>query len=82
MDSKDSVKSCDWYINSEVDNYCFWTWLRRVSNADGIMHPLPQHEISALLGYSSSKIHAAYKEGLEKLKDFPEFAELEAIFKD
>lgn len=82
VEAKDSDKSCEWYINSEVDRYCFWTWMRRVSDSNGVMEPLTQQEIGALLGYSSSKIHTTYKEGMEKLRALPDFAALEALFKD
>lgn len=82
VDAKDHSKGCAWYINSERDNNCFWTWVRRVSDADGFMEPLLQHEMSALLACSSTKIHATYKEALQKLKEFPEYEDLQDIFED
>lgn len=82
VDTKDHSKGCEWYINSERDNYCFWTWVRRVSDAEGFMEPLLQHEMSELLGTSSTKIHSMYKETLQKIRQFPEYQDLQDIFKD
>lgn len=80
-ETKDVEKGCPWYINSSEDNYCFWKWVRRVSNEDGFMEPLLQHEITTLLNYSGTKVHSAYREALEKLRQFPEFEDLEEVFK-
>lgn len=78
-ETKDVEKGCHWYVNSEEDNYCFWKWVRRVSNEDGFMDPLLQSQMTHLLGISSSKIHASYKEAIEKIKEFDEFEDLKDI---
>lgn len=73
---------CPWYINSQQDHYCFWTWVRRVSDSEGFMDPLLQHEIAEFLGCSGSKLNQTYKEALEKLKTLPEFEDLKVLFSD
>jgi hypothetical protein len=73
-------EECAWYVNSEQDHYCFWRWIRRVSDKDGFMEPLLQSEISALLGLSNSKINQHFNEALEKIKDLPEFEDLQELF--
>lgn len=80
VESKSPEEGCAWYINSEVDHYCFWKWVRRVSDSEGFMEPMLQHEISELLGYSSTKIHAIFKEAVDKLKTFEEFEDLKEAF--
>lgn len=54
--------------------------MRRVSDKDGFIEPLLQHEMSELLGISSTKIHAIYKEVAEKIKESPEFSSLRSSF--
>lgn len=61
--------SCDWYIESERDNYCFWSFIRRRSDPDGNMLPMLQSEIAAMFGCSPTKIHFIIKDALQKLKD-------------
>lgn len=75
-----SLSNCAWGINSEEDNYCFWKWIRRNSTEDGFMDPLLQHEMSDLLGISGAKIYSIFREALEKIKDFPEYEDLEDLF--
>lgn len=82
IDSKNPEEGCPWGINSPQDNYCFWKWVRRVSDSDGFMEALLQHEITELTGNSSTKIHAIYKDALTKLRDIPEFEALEEAFED
>jgi hypothetical protein len=79
-ESRQADKGCAWSINSAVDNYCFWTWLRRRSDEDGFMEPVLQHEMADLLGSSGTKLHASYKEALAKMKELPEFADLLELF--
>lgn len=56
-----------WWINSQKDNYCFWTYVRNNSNPDGTMEPLLQAEIAELFGCSSTKVHFMLKEALSNL---------------
>lgn len=79
-ETKDTEKGCPWYVNSEQDNYCFWKWVRRVSNEEGFMEPLLQHEISELLCMSTTKIHASFKEALEIIQEYEEFEDLRDYF--
>ena len=80
VEDKNSKSSCEWHINSPEDNFCFWAWVRRNSDAEGIMAPLPQHAIRTLLNLSPSKINLIYKEALEKMQKFPEYEELRDVF--
>ncbi len=73
---------CPWFVNSAEDQFCFWTWARRVSDKDGFMEPLLQHEMATLLNSSGAKLHAAYKEALDKMKELPEYDDLRDIFGD
>lgn len=75
-------KGCSWYINSPEDNYCFWTWIRRVSNKEGFMEPLLQHEVSEKLNMSNSKILVSYKEAMLALKNLEEYQDLKELFED
>jgi len=75
----DHKKGCAWYINSFEDHYCFWTWLRRVSNDEGSFEPLLQHQMSKLMGVSGTKIHFILKEAMENLQKSKEFEDLKAI---
>lgn len=60
---------CEWWINSEEDNYCWWTYLKRNTHPDGSMTPMMQSEIAKLFGCSCTKIHFILKQALHKLKD-------------
>lgn len=80
--SQNKTEDCAWHINSEQDHYCFWTWTRRVSNKDGFFEPLLQHEMSDLLGISSTKIHAIFKETVEKIKHSEDLAPLLKALQD
>lgn len=81
-DTGEPDKGCPWFINSAQDNYCFWKWMRRVSDKEGFMEPLMQHEISEFLCHSSTKIHAIYKEAIIKIQEHPEYEELKLLFKE
>lgn len=72
--------SCAWYINSEEDFFCFWKWLRRISNKEGGFHPLHQHQVAALLKWSTTKTHQTFKEALDKIKDCQELQDLEELY--
>ena len=79
-ESKKEPKSgCPWFINSEEDNFCFWTWVRRNSNKEGSFEPLLQHQMSTLMGVSGTKIHFVLKEALSNLKDSKNFKILEEL---
>lgn len=60
---------CEWYIESEKDNYCFWTFIKRKSDPEGNMLPMLQSEIAELFGCSPTKIHFIIKDAMQKLKD-------------
>jgi len=81
-ETRDAEKGCPWFVNSEQDHYCFWTFIRRVSDKDGFMEPLLQHEMATLLNSSGAKLHASYKEAVEKMKALPEFEDLKNLFGD
>lgn len=57
-----------WWIDSPEHGYCFWTWLKDKSFADGKMEPMQQGEIAKLFGCSATKIHFIIKEAIEKIK--------------
>ncbi len=61
--------SCEWWINSEEHNFCFWRWVQDISLPDGRMDPLLQNEIAKLMNCSSTKIHFILKEAFENLKN-------------
>jgi hypothetical protein len=63
----------DCYINSPEDGYCFWAYLARKSDSNGLMQPLSQQQIATLLGLSNSKVQTLYKESMEKIKSSEEF---------
>lgn len=58
---------CDWAINSKVDNYCFWKYVKRVSKPDGSMPEISRDDIAKLLNCSSTKLSILYKEAMEEL---------------
>lgn len=60
---------CSWWINSEANNYCFWSFIKDQSNPDGSMKELVQSEISKLFGWSSAKTHLMLKDAMEELVD-------------
>lgn len=72
----ESDLACNWYIKSEEHNYCFWTWLRSVSNEDGVFEPLMHNELSELLNCSSTKIHFSLKQAFQNLEKIEEFQAL------
>lgn len=74
-----SIPKCHWFVNSEPDHYCFWTWLRRNSNHYGAFSPMMQHEISELLLIPSAKVQLELKNALENLKNTNEFKKLREI---
>lgn len=61
--------SCEWGINSEKDNYCFWNFVKRRSDPEGNMLPMLQSEIADLFDCSPTKIHFIIKEAMQKLHD-------------
>jgi len=61
--------SCEWYIESERDNYCFWSFIKRKSDPEGNMRPMLQSEIAEKFGCSPTKIHFIIKDAMKKLKD-------------
>lgn len=70
LDTKGRVSeggSCQWWINSEEHNFCFWTYVRAKSNKDGSMQELVQAEIAKLFGFSNTKAHFILKEAVEEL---------------
>lgn len=81
-ETKDTENGCPWSVNSEQDNFCFWTWVRRLSDKDGFMEPLLQHEMATLLNSSGAKLHVSYKEALENMKTLPEYEDLKSLFGD
>ena len=82
VNTKELAQGCEWYINSEIDDYCFWNWVSRMSDEEGFMEPLTQSEIGKLLGLSSTKVSEAYKSALEKLKTLPDHVALLALFSE
>lgn len=57
----------EWWINSKEHQFCFWTYVREMSQIDGTMEPLLQSEIAKLFGCSSTKVHFMLKEAMERL---------------
>jgi hypothetical protein len=71
---------CTWYINSEEDHYCFWVWLKRVSNKDGFFEPLLVQQMAKLLKCSSNKFQIVFKNAFASLEDLEEFQELKSYY--
>lgn len=78
--SSEITNRCNWFINSEEDFYCFWKWIRKVSDKDGNFKPLLQHEITTLLNCSSTKANINFKNALQNLKNTEEFEKLKEYF--
>lgn len=57
----------EWWINSKKHHFCFWTFLRDHSQADGSMNPLIQTEIAQLFGVSPTKILIMLQEAMDQL---------------
>jgi hypothetical protein len=70
--------SCEWFVNSEEYNYCFWILNKEL---DG--NPLTDREICHLLCITQEELSATYNSAIEKLKknkDNPDVKEfLESI---
>ena len=73
---------CAWFINSEEDKYCYWKWIRRVSDNQGTFQPLLQKEITALLKMPSAKINESFERGLTELQEHEEFQRLKDLYLD
>jgi hypothetical protein len=68
--------SCEWFINSEEDNYCFWSYVRRLSTEDGSFSPITQSKIGSLLKIPHAKISEEVQKALDNLRNSKEFKEL------
>lgn len=79
--SKGSHLGCQWFVNSEEDHYCFWSWIRRNSSADGSLPFISQQEMAILLNCSISKLNQEFKEAMLELKKSKHFKDLEEYFK-
>jgi hypothetical protein len=55
------------FINSREDCYCFWKYLKRVSDPEGFIAPLENHKIAELLHIPKDSVDSILKESLEKL---------------
>lgn len=60
---------CEWWINSESHNYCFWRYINDKSDPDGFMNEMLQSDLAKLFGCSSTKIHFILKETMVELKE-------------
>lgn len=70
--------SCDWFINSPEDAYCFFRWLHRNSLPGGRLTHLRLIDIQKLLKISQSEVHEITEQGLEKIQKHPLWKELVA----
>jgi hypothetical protein len=65
---------CAWWINSEKHNYCFWSYVKTESDAQGVMKSKTQNEVARLFGWSNTKAHFMVKEAecelIEALKAY------------
>lgn len=65
---------CEWFINSEEYNYCFWLLNKELSGS-----PMSDREICQLLCITQAELEATYDNAISKLqenKDSPEVADL------
>ena len=72
-------RGCLWGISSAAHNYCFWKY------AETLDEPVPDEEISALLGLTKSGIDKTLSSAIEKLKkikDTEELLELKEVILD
>jgi hypothetical protein len=53
-----------------------------MSDKDGFIEPQLQHEMAILLNSSGAKLHASYKEALERMQSLPEYEDLKTLFGD
>lgn len=73
---------CPWAIDSAEDNFCFWVWLRRRSDADGNMQPLKQDDCAKLLNWSSTRVHFTTKAAIQSVKGGKFASVLATLHKD
>jgi hypothetical protein len=66
---KTPMPQCEWYINSEKHNYCYWKYLNSVCDDKGLAPSLCYREIGNLLGVSSSTVGITVRKALNFLKD-------------
>lgn len=70
----------EWWINSQKNHYCFWSYVRENSQPDGTMEPLLQSEIADLFGCSSTKVHFMLKEAMDRLTSEENMKILQNLF--
>jgi|GEM_PF-6843924 len=63
-----SLGSCAWSITLEKYNYCFWTYVSKASEKNGIMKEHTNSEIARILGIPSNKASVEIEEAFEALK--------------
>lgn len=60
---------CPWWINSEKHHFCFWRYLKDMSDVDGVMQELTQAEVAQLFGWSNTKTHFMIKQAEQELTE-------------
>jgi len=82
ISSPRNSQKCEWWINSEDHNFCFWKFIWDRSKNSGNMEPLLQSEIAKLFDCSSTKVHFILRDALEKLQKMPDFRKLLELYKN
>lgn len=80
--TKNTQIRCQWWINSEPDYYCFWTFIKNKSDEDGDMSELLQVQISKLLGINTPATHTIYKKAIEEFIEILNKKDLLEEFRD
>lgn len=68
-ENKNEEPRCQWWINSEEHQFCFWRYIKDKSDADGVMKELVQSELAALFGWSNTKTHFMLKQAISELTE-------------